>query len=170
MNHNSGQSVILGCVVNSNPDSTISWFRLENQTHNFISSYLRIEEADLRYTINKIKQSNHTISYLKIKNITQQDLTKYKCEASNLIGKSEAVLELMDYKESLFKTKKTKVLISKKVDKLKDSDDYEEDTDEQYSIRKKEETIVNSKKYSISKSESDEDDFYHNKNSLVYGK
>lgn len=94
------QSVILGCIVLSNPESTIDWFKLENETITTkTSEYIRLEHSDLKYHIHKIKQPNQTISYLKIKNIVKSDFAKYKCQATNVIGKTEASIELFEILE-----------------------------------------------------------------------
>ncbi|CAF0733656.1 unnamed protein product [Brachionus calyciflorus] len=152
INHNSGQTVVTGCVVSSNPDSTITWFKYDNQTkinNKFISSYFRIDESDLDYTINKIKQSNQTISYLKIKNITQKDLVKFKCEASNVIGKTEAIIDLMNFKDSIF-VKKYKT--DRKLDEI-------DKKDGQYALKRKSDIIKSNSKVTVfSNSESSPSD------------
>lgn len=49
--------------------------------------------ANNKYQIHKFKQSNQTVSYLKVKNVDQTDYTKYKCQAANIVGKSEIIIE-----------------------------------------------------------------------------
>ncbi len=74
---NLGQTVLLGCVIKSNPESTIQWFKStltanptkSNSTITLSNSNLFtiIEASDLKYQIHTFKQLNQTVSYLKIK-------------------------------------------------------------------------------------------------------
>lgn len=145
-------SVVLGCVVDSNPESTITWYQFFANT----SQYSIIDELDLKYHRNTIKHSNHTISYLKITNFTSSDLGHFKCVANNMIGKSENLINLNDYKELLFRPRKNKITIFK--NEHENNDAYE-----QYSIRKKEDFRYDSK------SNHSYFSTRFNKNSLIYG-
>ena len=79
-----GQTVMLGCVVKSNPESTLLWYKLSsfssssqntkisNSNMSFLlqasaNEFVRIDASDLKYHIHTFKQLNQTVSYLKIK-------------------------------------------------------------------------------------------------------
>ena len=81
------QSAVLGCIVQSNPESTITWYKsMSNVTlvkqyqlpsAAVISSssaqqedsdeYVQIDVLKTRFNIIKHKQHNQTVSYFKIK-------------------------------------------------------------------------------------------------------
>lgn len=68
------QTVALGCMIISNPESTITWSKL-NQTvvmedealNRSENVYTEIDATNSKYQIHKHKQINQTVSYLKIK-------------------------------------------------------------------------------------------------------
>ena len=77
------QTALIGCIVVSNPESSISWFRrnpsfiqvsfvsnsssLTSLVNNTEPEYLLVDAASPRYQIHKYKQANQTVSYFKIK-------------------------------------------------------------------------------------------------------
>lgn len=123
------QTVALGCLINSNPESAVNWYKLgkQQQTTRIGSDSLNqvvgggFEPIDatngLKYQVHKYRQANQTVSYLKIKVNTLfrkmrfdnhyfilsnflkisdlSDYTKYKCEATNTVGRGETVIELL---------------------------------------------------------------------------
>ena len=61
-----GQSVLLGCTVFSNPESSIVWYKkVSNSTH--IQDFEKIDMSQPKYQVLKYRQINQTLSYLKIK-------------------------------------------------------------------------------------------------------
>lgn len=93
-----GQSVLLGCIVTSNPESTVVWYR-KNKT-NGTNEFELIDVSQSRYQTHKLKQINQTVHYFKIKHLERVDYTVYKCEVINLVGKNEAVMEILDLQET----------------------------------------------------------------------
>lgn len=93
-----GQSVLLGCLVSSNPESTVVWYR-KNKT-NGTNEFELIDISQSRYQTHKFKQTNQTVYYFKIKHLERLDYTTYKCEVTNLVGKSEATIEIHDLQET----------------------------------------------------------------------
>lgn len=160
LSRSSPDAVILGCVVDSNPESTIVWYQFfANRSY-----YHLIDESDSKFHRNNIKQSNHSISYLKITSFTSSDLVKFKCEANNVIGKSEKVVDLKQYKELLIKSSNNKIKIFK-------TDQEKNDAYEQYSIRQKTNGKYDIRKISLADSNSNQSYFStrFNKNSLLFG-
>lgn len=100
------QTVALGCVVSSNPESIVSWHKQIAANDSGILSGGLFEPIDVglnagqKYQVHKYKQANQTVSYLKIKISEPSDYSKYKCEASNLVGKGDTIIELLELKES----------------------------------------------------------------------
>jgi hypothetical protein len=71
---NVGQTVLLGCVVNSNPESSVNWYKLhakKNSTAeveiNNSEDFVLIDASQSKFQLHKFKQTNQTVSYLKIK-------------------------------------------------------------------------------------------------------
>jgi hypothetical protein len=74
-----GKKVALGCAVNSNPESVITWFKIipknatityetydTNSNDEFIVEIARIDPNQAKFQIHKVKHINQTVSYLKI--------------------------------------------------------------------------------------------------------
>jgi len=76
---NIGEAVLIGCRVNSNPDSTVKWFRKPQNLNKSFRENSEINEnteldyeeintnVETRYEILKFKQTNQTVTYFKIK-------------------------------------------------------------------------------------------------------
>lgn len=81
--------------------------------------------------------------------------------ANNVIGKSEKVVDLSEYKELLIKTKNNKIKIFKN----------EQERNEQYSIRQRGNGKYDIRKISVADSNSNQSYFStrFNKNSLLFG-
>lgn len=105
---NIGQRVLLGCAFKSNPESTLAWYKSTLKPNITLSSthepmtrssddFIRIDSSELKYQIHTFKQINQTVSYLKIKDIEESDYLTYKCEATNVAGKSEAFIDLLGH-------------------------------------------------------------------------
>lgn len=98
---NLDKTVLLGCVVKSNPESTFLWYKTKITTTSnnktTVPEFLQIDTSNLKYHIHTFKQLNQTVSYLKIKQINLQDYLSYKCEATNLVGKQEAFIDLLSH-------------------------------------------------------------------------
>lgn len=64
-----GQSVLLGCIVNSNPESTVVWYkRNKNLTNGTLNDeYELVDINQSRFQTHKFKQTNQTVYYFKIK-------------------------------------------------------------------------------------------------------
>jgi len=62
-----GQSILLGCLVSSNPESTIVWYKKNKNQVNGSNDFELIDVTDSKYQINIFKQTNQTIHYFKIK-------------------------------------------------------------------------------------------------------
>jgi hypothetical protein len=107
------QTVLLGCVVNSNPESTITWYKedvVEKKGDDLLKpllnekQFVKVNTADINDNNNKIqilkyKQTNKTVSYYKINKISNDDFGRYKCEAENSVGKGESIIELLEMKQ-----------------------------------------------------------------------
>lgn len=74
------QTVALGCVVSSNPESIVSWHKQIAANDSGILSGGLFEPIDVglnagqKYQVHKYKQANQTVSYLKIKVMEFQSL------------------------------------------------------------------------------------------------
>lgn len=96
-----GESVLIGCRINSNPDSSVKWYKRKLTTlNNSMKEYDQYEEIDFNLNQNyqnlNFKQTNQTVSYFKIKYLHTKDYTKFKCLASNIAGIGESVIEVKD--------------------------------------------------------------------------
>ena len=69
LNHNVyqtvGQSVLLGCLVNSNPESTVVWYKKNKNLTNGTNDFESIDVSQSNYQIHKFKQMK--VYYFKIK-------------------------------------------------------------------------------------------------------
>lgn len=80
VHQNEGKKVALGCVVNSNPESVITWYKIipknattiayetydTNSDDESIVEITRIDPNQAKFQIHKVKHINQTVSYLKI--------------------------------------------------------------------------------------------------------